>query len=270
MPWVETQSLSFTARHDSRDADAAARVLEQLEDYRGLLAELFPRTPGEVTLVLYPRPVELALAHPWLPLAQLFTAPAGRRYFTGWFGSGEIYALAPRALEARASEVPGSREALVRAPLHEYAHLVVGANNPDLPPPFERRSLVRYLRWAWLAEGAASYLSGQVRHLRPAIARRLREGPPPRFPPSVRDAPLLGGTVFSLLERGGGREACAALASRLDPGGPAATIERAFMRPGVEVERDWRAHLKALAASTARPTIARHEEADPPTAPGSR
>lgn len=260
MPWVETQSLSFTARHDSRDADDAAAVLRRLEDYRGLLAELFPRTPGDVTIVLYPRPIELALAHPWLPLAQVLTAPAGRRYFTGWFSAREIYALAPRALEARASEVPGSREALIRAPLHEYAHLVVGANNPDLPPPFDRRALMRYLRWAWLAEGAASYLSGQVRHLRPAIARRLREGAAPRFPPSARDAPLLGGTVFSLLQRGAGREACAAFASRLDPQGPAAAIEHAFLRPADEVEQDWRAHLEALAAKPARATIARYED----------
>ncbi len=260
MAWVQSQSLSFTARHDSRDAEDAVEVLQRLEEHRSLLAEVFPRTPGDVTVIIYPRPLELALAHPWLPFAQLLSAPAGRRYFAGWFASGEMYVLSPRALEARASAVPGSREALLRAPLHEYAHLVIGANNPDLPPPFARRSLARYLRWAWLAEGAASYFSGQVRHLRPAIARRLREGPPPSFPPSLRDAPLLGGTVFSLLGKGTGRDACAALASRLEPEGAGRAIERSFLRPVAEVERDWREHLADMAATSARPTISRHEE----------
>ena len=41
-------------------------------------------------------------------------------------------------------------------------------------------------------------------HLRPAIARRLRERASPSFPPTARDAALLGGTVFDLLSRESG------------------------------------------------------------------
>ena len=42
------------------------------------------------------------------------------------------------------------------APRALYAAVVVGANNPELPPPFTPGSFMRYLRWAWLAQGAAS------------------------------------------------------------------------------------------------------------------
>ena len=68
---------------------------------------VFGRTPWDVAVVIHPSPLELALAHPWLPLARMFAAPASRRYFAGWFARGEIHVLAPEALEARASRVPG-------------------------------------------------------------------------------------------------------------------------------------------------------------------
>ena len=161
----------------------------------------------------------------------------------GWFSRREIHVLAPEALEARASPGEGSREALMISPLHEYAHLVVGLNNPALPPPFNPGSFRRYLRWAWLAEGAATQLSGQTPHLRAAVARRLGEGDPPAFPPSARDAPLLGGTLLDMLEEGAGRQAVAEMALRLDPGGPERQIERAFGRTVREVEHDWRERL---------------------------
>lgn len=249
MSWTETQSASFTIRHESADADAAMETLDRLEEFRTRLEDLFEVTPGDIAIVLHPRPWALALAHPYLPLARLAAAPASRRYMAGWFSRREIHVLAPEALEERASAVAGSREALDLSPLHEYAHLVVGANNRALPPPFTPASFARYLRWAWLCEGAATYLSGQAPHLRPAIARRLREGPEPSFPPSARDGPLLGGTVYAVLEEAAGVEACVTLASRLDPGGPTAAVERVFARPSREVERDWREHLAAATAA---------------------
>jgi hypothetical protein len=244
--WVETDSLSFSARHESEDSDAAVATLERLEDFRARLGGLFETTPGEVSVVMHGSPGALALAHPWLPLARMLAAPAARRYMAGWFSQDEIHVLAPAALHERASRVEGSREALLLSPLHEYAHLVIGANNRRLPPPFTARTFNRYVRWAWLCEGAATHLSGQGRYLRAAIARRLREGGRPAFPPTVRDATLLGGTVFRLLEREAGLAACVELARRLDPAGPEHAIERAFGRPLFEVERDWRASLDAL------------------------
>ena len=223
-------------------------MLDALEDFRERIGAFFERTPYEISVVLHPRPLALALAHPWLPLARLAAAPASRRYFAGWFSRRGIHVLAPSALERRASGSVGSHEALALAPQHEYAHLVLAANNPDLPPPFSPASFRRYLSWAWLCEGAAAHFAGQVPHLRAAIVRRLREGPRPAFPPSARDALLLGGTVFSMLEREAGPMAPAALAAVRLATGPRELIEGAFGRRLHRVERDWREQLDALRA----------------------
>jgi hypothetical protein len=249
MAWVESHSPSFSARHEERDADAAADILADLERLRIRLSERFETTPGEVAVVMHPTAAALSLAHPWLPLARMAAAPAARRYMAGWFGRGEIHVLAPGALEERASAVAGSREALLLTPRHEYAHLVIGANNPALPPPFTPRTFARYLRWAWLCEGAATHLAGQTAHLRPAIARRLREGGRPEFPPAARDAVLLGGTVFALLEEEAGMAACVEMAARPPAGGGATAIESAFGRSAAGVERQWRARLDELRAA---------------------
>ena len=131
------------------------------------------------------------------------------------------------------------------SPLHEYAHVVIGANS-ELPPPFSPRSFRRYLRWAWLAEGAAGHFAGQTEHLRPAIVRRLREEGRPQFPPAPRDAQLLGGTLFDLLELEAGPRAAAALATAPLGGGPRALLHEAFGRSAAAVERDWREYLDDL------------------------
>jgi hypothetical protein len=223
-------------------------MLDRLESFRARLAGRFEATPWELVVVVHPRPAQLALAHPWVPLLRAATAPAGRRYLAGSFTHREIHVLSPRALAARASAAPGSREALELSPLHEYAHVVLGLNNPGLPPPARPASVRAYLRWAWLCEGAATHLSGQSRFLGAAVARRLREGPPPAFPPDARDALVLGGSVFDLLEASVGPDACTALARSLDPAGAATGLERAFRRPLRAIEGDWRDHLRALAS----------------------
>ena len=251
MPWVESVSQSFRARFAERDVDEAARVLDQLERARDRLSRHFARVPGELTVVVHDSSLALSLAQPYLPLARMVTAPAGRRYLAGWFGASELHVLAPRLLAARASGVLGSRELLALTPTAVYASVVVGANNPELPPPFTVASFMRYLRWAWLAQGAAQYFAGQVEHLRPAIARRLREGGAPDFPPGVRDAALLGGTVFDLLARQEGDAAAAALAGRLHPQGARAALTKAFgQRSITHTASTWRTHLARLAGAT--------------------
>jgi hypothetical protein len=250
VPWEESQSPTFSARHDSSHRSEAAAVLESLEAFREEVRGLFDRVPDEIAVVLHPRAWALTLAHPWLPLARMVAAPASRRYFAGWFTEADIHVLSPPALERRASKVAGSREALLLSPLHEYSHLVVGANNPDLPPPFSVAAFRGYVNWAWLCEGAAVWLSGQTPYLRPAIVRRLKEDARPEFPPSARDAMLLGGTIFSLLEREAGPGAAAALAtSPLQDRGARGVLAEAFDRPLAAVERDWRAELDSLSAS---------------------
>ncbi|HEY7453354.1 MAG TPA: hypothetical protein VH683_02230 [Thermoleophilaceae bacterium] len=250
MPWEESHSPTFSARHDSSQRAEAAAVLESLEAFREEVDGLFDHAPGDIAVVLHPRGAALALAHPWLPLARMVAAPASRRYYAGWFTEADIHVLSPPALERRASKVPGSREALLLAPLHEYSHLVIGANNPELPPPFSIAAFRSYVRWAWLCEGGAVWLSGQTPYLRAAIVRRLREGGRPEFPPSARDAMLLGGTIFSMLEREAGPRAAAALAtSPLEHHGARGVLANAFDRPLVTIERDWRAELDSLSAA---------------------
>jgi hypothetical protein len=250
MPWVESVSPSFRARHDSAHADEAAELLETLEQTRERLSELFPRPVDEVAIVLHGGNVSLSMAHPIVPVAWLATAPAARRYVAGWSGSREIHMLAPSVLQSRASKVPGSREMLERAACALYARQVIASNNHDLanaPRPARPRL---EMRWAWLLEGAARWFSGQTEHSRPAIARRLREGRRPRFPPGLRDAPLLGGTVIDLLVREQGEPAAAQLACRLHPQGARGALSKAFCgRSFTGTEGEWHAHLARMAAA---------------------
>jgi hypothetical protein len=250
MPWVETTSPHFAARHELTDDDDVVEVLELLEGTRERLGEAFPELPGEIAVVIHGSPLQLDLAQPYVPLLRRLTAPAARRYLVGWFSGREIHVLAPRLLRARASQVPGSVEMNLLAPAALYAQIVVGVNNPKLPPPFGPRRFTRYLRWAWLAAGTAQYFSGQTAYARPAIARRLHEGPKPRFPPGLRDAQLLGGTVIDLVAREEGEAAAVRMACTLPSGGPRQALLEAFHgRALVHTEGTWRAHLSRLASA---------------------
>lgn len=252
MTWVETTSPHFAARHAESDAHDVVGVLELLEGMRARLAKRFPAVPDDVDVVVHDSPAQLDMAAPYLPLVRRLTAPAARRYLVGWFGTREIHVLAPRVLEARASQVPGSRELNLLAPAALYAHVVIGASNPRLPPPFTPRAFRRYLRWAWLAAGGAQWLSGQTAHAGPAIARRLHEGERPAFPPGIRDAQLLGGTLLDLLAREEGDEACMRLLLAPLPRTPRDALVEAFHgRRLKHTEATWRAHVRRLAGSPA-------------------
>jgi hypothetical protein len=248
MAWVESVSASFRARHESRDADDADRVLHSLELTRDRLARVFPRTVGELTIVLHTSTLGLSLTNPLLPLGWFATDPAARRYVAGWVGASEIHVLAPAACAARASKVSGSREMLEKVPAALYARRVINENNHDLPRRATPHRIGLELRWAWLLEGAARWFAGQTGHARPAIARRLHEGGKPSFPPGLRDAPLLGGTVIDLLVREHGEQRAVQLACRLHPQGSRAALSKAFGgRALVHTEGAWRSHLARLA-----------------------
>jgi len=250
VPWVETISPHFAARHELADDDDVAGVLELLEGTRERLAAAFPALPEEVEVIVHGSDAALAAAQPYLPLLRRMVAPPTRRYLVGWFGSESIHVLAPRALIAHASAVPDSREMNLLAPAALYTQLVVGLNNPRLPPPFRVGSFSRYVRWAWLQAGAGQWFSGQTAFARPAIARRLREGPTPEFPPGVRDAHVLGGSLFDLLALEEGERACVTLATEV-PGRRAdagEALRAAFHgRPLRHTEAAWRSHLARMA-----------------------
>jgi hypothetical protein len=250
MAWVESISPSFRARHDSAHADDASRVLLSLERTRDRLADVFPRTVGELTVVLHRNSISLSLSNPTVAARWLLTAPAARRYLVGWAGRDELHVLAPDALEARASNVPGSHHMLALSAAALYSRRVITENNHDLPRATTPARLAAELRWAWLLEGGARWFAGQTEHARPAIARRLREGRRPSFPPGLRDAALLGGTVIDLVAREEGERAAVELVTRLHPHGARAAITKAFHgRPIIHTEGAWRSHLARIASA---------------------
>lgn len=246
--WVESSSLHFVARHEERDDDVGA-VLGLLEDTRERLAPVFATLPErEATIVLHTSRMELDLAQPLLPVMRRLTTPAARRYVTGWAGGSALHTLTPRQLAMRAANVEGSREMLSLTPAALYVQLVVAECNRALPPPWSSRAMWRAARWAWLIFGAAQWFSGQTAHARPAIARRLREGARPDFPPSLRDAALLGGTVIDLIAREEGVERAVELVCALPRGGPREALVAAFGgRAMVHSEGMWRTHLARMA-----------------------
>jgi hypothetical protein len=241
--WLETASDTFTARHDDRDAPDAERVLAQLEYARERFERFLEVQLGEIAVVLHGSPAQLDAAQPWLPLQRRLTAPAARRYVVGWAAERELHVLAPRLLAERASNVEGSLEMLMLAPSSLLARRALAARHPGFPPPVGPRRLARWMRSAWFVEGAAQWLSGQTRHVHPAVNRRLREGPAPAFPPGRADALLLGGSVFDLVAREEGeRTAIAAVRA-----GPDKALD-AFggHRSRRHTEAAWRSHLARL------------------------
>jgi hypothetical protein len=98
------------------------------------------------------------------------------------------------------------------------------------------------MRSAWFAEGAAQWLSGQTRHVRPAVRRRLHEGPQPSFPPGRADALLLGGTVFDLVAREEGERAAIAAVRA----GPDRALDAFGRRSRRHTEAAWRSHVARL------------------------
>jgi hypothetical protein len=251
--WVETTSLSFTARHDSAQADDAVAVLEDLDEHRTALEELFPRLPDHVTVVLHDSPLQLWLAHPLLLATRRLASRAARRYVAGWYRAAEVHTLSPPMLRALAAG-PDSERAMLLTPRRAYTALVVGTNNPLLPPPSRPGAVARAVRHAWLLQGAAQHFCGQVPLLRAAIAMRLRQGRVP-FPPGVRDSPLLAGSVFDLLSRERGDRACIRLATHPYRSTRDA-LEESFDRRLSDIAHRWRMHLEQLATPEPGVTVA--------------
>jgi hypothetical protein len=248
--WVESASPSFRARHESTHADEVDRVLYSLERTREHLAQNFPYTVDGMVVVFHSGVASLSAACPMVPLTWIVAAPAARRYIAGWSGRHELHIVRPDVLEDRSSTVPGSREMLSATASTLYARRVIIENNPDVPLRMTPRRARAELRWAWLLEGAARWFGGQTAHARPAIARRLREGRRPSFPPGLRDAPLLGGTVIDLLVHERDEDAAARLACRIHPRGRRAALREAFgSKSHAQIEQAWRTHVARMAAA---------------------
>ena len=180
MPWVETPSLSFTARHEASQADDALAVLEDLEQQRARLEELLPRVPENVTVILHDSPVQLLFANP------LLGGHAAIRLARGAPLHGGLVPHRARCTRSSApalrdiSAGPDSERALLLSPRRTYTALAIGTNNPLLPPPARPGRLSRLLRDGVAAggRGAALLRPGAVpaRGDRDAPARRPASG----------------------------------------------------------------------------------------------
>ena len=198
--WVETESLSFTARHEEADEESAQRTLDALEDLRLKLEDRFDEAPGDVTVVVHPSPAWLNAAHPFLPARGWPPLPAGRRYLAGWAMARELHVLErrlPRPARRRRGLAGGAarhRGAALRADRDRREQLQPAA---ALGAP----ALLALSALVLAGRGRRSVL----RRPGPAIPCRGADsasaGQRPAFPPSGRDAIILGGTVFDLLER---------------------------------------------------------------------
>jgi hypothetical protein len=108
VPWAETPSETFVARHDARDAPDVDRVLAQLEYTREALERRLEVELGELAVVLHGTLAQLDAAQPWMALQRRMTAPAARRYVVGWAASAsstcsprDCWPSAPRTWRAR-------------------------------------------------------------------------------------------------------------------------------------------------------------------------
>ena len=139
MTWIETDSLSFTARHDDADLACAHRVLDSLEDLRLRLEDRFDQVPGQRHGDPARQPgLALRMAHPLLPAVRWSAAPAARRYLAGWPMAGEIHTLNDSWMEKR-SAGEDSLRALRGTAERMYCEIVLAANNPALPPMWTPR-----------------------------------------------------------------------------------------------------------------------------------
>ena len=114
--------------------------------------------------------------------------------------------------------------------------------------------------------GMSSHFASVAREyasFRPAVLRRLNEGARPSFPPSARDAIILGGSVFDLLDHEVGRHACDLLVARLPKAGPRTAIETAFGASVGEIEPVWRDHVETIAQGSATGSFERLSEPSP-------
>jgi hypothetical protein len=248
MSWSESASASFECRHSSTCSADAARVLALLERTRERLGAEFPQLTDGLTIVLHDSPHALALSNPLMPALWRITAKPVRRYVAGWIGHRELHVLSPRALRDRASSVSGSFEMLALAPASLYARRVIVEGNRELASARMPSRVWQGLRWSWMVDGAARWLSGESGYSRGVVGAYMRAGSRPSFPPSARDAPLLGASLIELLAEAQGERAVARLAARLHTGGSHTALQIAFgERALMTVEAEWRSRLRRLA-----------------------
>ncbi len=224
---------------------------------------MFPRTVGKLTVVMHDSQCVAAGGEPAdARLIWALTAPAARRYVAGSVGRNELHVLAPAALaRPRLAASPARAQMLALAPASLYTRRVIIECNHELHDAQRRRRDSRGLRWAWVLEGGARWFSGETAQARGAIGDGCTRAAGRSFPPGVRDAPLLGGTVIDMIAREHGELAAAQFVTRLHPQGPAPRCaRRSAARSSTSRGRGDRTSLawRAPAELEAEPQIAKH------------
>ena len=180
--WVETHSLTFSARHESEHPRRPPRCSTAWRCSATSSSELSEQTPTRSRWSSIRAPLALASPTRGCRSPAALAAPAARRYFAGWFTEHEIHVLAPPALESgrqRARLARGAAAhaaARVRAPGH-------GRQQPRPPAPvLAVAPSAATCAGPGCARAPRPGSSGQTPLLRAAIVRRLREGGRPGVP----------------------------------------------------------------------------------------
>ena len=210
-----------------------------------MLEELFPRVPGNVTVVLHDSPVQLlAVASRYLPVARRLASPPARRYMAGWFAAGEVHALSPPALRA----LPPGPDSARGADAHPAARLHAARGRHEQPAAAAALPARAAVARCCAARGSPRERPSTSRarsvparrRSRCACARGRR-----RLPAGPARRRAAGGALFDLLDRERGERACVRLATH--PATDPARRSSAFGRPLPEIAAAWREHLDRLA-----------------------
>ena len=218
--WLETVTATFLARHE-RATPTTPRACSTRSSTRARLEGAVPARGRRVTVVLHRSAAQLDAAQPWCPLERRLTAPAARRYVVGWAGAQTLHVLAPRMLASARLERGGLARDAELAPAALLARRVVGPTTAACRRrPAGASAPAAALGVARRGRGAVLLRPGRARA--PGDRAPPARGRAPRVPAGLRDAALLGGTVFDLLAREQGpRPRC---------GSPAASTRRARAR----------------------------------------
>ena len=230
------------------DGEDVVALLATLEGLRARLETQLPSVPEGVELVVHPSAAALALAQPAVPAAAPPDRARGAALRRRLADAAARSTCSRRALlEARASNVPGSREMLMLDARALYAQLAVGAQQRR---PAAAAAAARALRRACAGRGSrrapASGSPGQTAHARPAIARRLREGGARPSRPACATRRCSAARVLDLLarEEGEARRRRARDSSRPATRGARSSAPSAAARsctPRAPGARTWRA-----------------------------
>jgi len=239
--WLERREKHFVLRYREVDASRVAGLSSRLTAGCRTVERFFGR-PFRRRFVVYVMPSRAELTALW---RRLWRAPALKPEC--WMvasGREDLLALlSPRVWPTAACEHDAADERHVQNLLtHELTHTYHDQHNP-------RRDFEGMEPLAWLAEGLAAYVSGQLEegHQLPATEAVQRGLAPARLAEAHRGRYRYGvsGSLVRFLDVSRGRELLRRLLAVVDQAGALALIGQTEG----ELLRDWRAHVAGASRS---------------------